>query len=109
MVHKTDSFNAGFGINLTRSKDDCGFDKKGRRFAISRKAFLSIPIFGVILSILVLKDLSMKYRVGRKMIALRGMLYGSIVGIPLGVALDIVGMVTQVKEWIKSKNITRNL
>jgi hypothetical protein len=109
MVHKTDSFNIGFGINFTRSKENCVLNQKRRRFAISRKASLSIPGFGVFLAIVILGDRTMKNKVGTKMLALRGILYGSIVGIPLGVALDIAGMVTQVKAWVDARKIKRGI
>ena len=104
MLHKTERFNAGFGISINKPQLE-DYMWEGRRKEFQAKALLSIPVLGVIFAVLILRDNDIKNQVGVKMAALRGILYGSIVGIPAGIALDIVGMITQVKERMSHRRL----
>ncbi|MFV0340371.1 MAG: hypothetical protein ACK5MA_07080 [Parachlamydiaceae bacterium] len=100
MLYKTERFNAGFGISLSHPPVR-NYIWGERKEALKVKAIMTVPGFGLFLGIYALKKESPK--VGLRMAAFRGILYGSVVGIPLGILLDIAAMVTQVKAWIKVK------
>jgi hypothetical protein len=101
MLSKTQRFNCGFGVNMVKPSSE------RRRDIIQAKALLSVPLLGCFLSVVLFKDRTVQRKIGLGAAGLRGILYGSIVGIPVGVALDIVGMITQVKALVQAKRKAR--
>lgn len=104
MIQKTERFNAGFGITLNRPlcRD---YVWRDRATANRAKLILSIPIVGVIYSISIMLHQDFKNKTGKSMAVLRGILCGSIVGIPVCLALDIVGMITQVRQRVNERRV----
>lgn len=99
----TQRFNGGFGINLVRLTDPV----ERRRDVMKAKAILSVPLLGGGLATIMLMERSVQRGRGNGAAGLRGILYGSIVGIPVGVALDIVGTVMQVKALVQAKRAAK--
>jgi hypothetical protein len=115
MIGRFDSFNAGFGVcfknpryNGSERGEYVHFHRSDNNFC---KLFNSIPIFALVLGINRLVqnrndkkvDPNFYLSVGERTLTLRSFLYGSVLGIPVGVALDLVGMVTQVKYAIDNR------
>lgn len=108
MISKTERFNAGFGIDLIRRDDPLEAISSNKRELAKRKALLSVPIFGLFFGITIIKDeRPERPKKGCGAAGLRGILYGSIIGIPVGVALDITAMITQVKALVQAKRAAR--
>jgi hypothetical protein len=99
----TQRFNAGFGVDLVRLTDP----EETRRDSALGKVLLSVPIVGSFMGIIVLMERSTKRKRGYGVMGVRGFLYGSIVGIPMGLALDIVGTIIQVKALVQAKREAR--
>jgi hypothetical protein len=110
MKYMIERFTAGFGICFKRPADTVHMSRnENNRLKLGR----SIPIVALVITILQMESRHRYYKqldvkivrsLGTRAFDLRGILYGSILGIPAGIALDLVGTVLQAIYALRNRS-----